>query len=180
MKQTITIPIYPIVDAVNAKVHYTARAKSTSAEGEAIISDISEGENEDMMAASLDKATGRMADVIRLYVPVSITRTGEFGRPASEDDQEQAITAELTLPSNYDTAHLPALVEAMAQYCQNAILQDWFAATVPGDVAHYAQQQTEAIAAIRTALTARVRPRYENETPILDTYELIYPTADEA
>lgn len=180
MKQTITIPIYPIVDAVNAKVHYTARAKSTTPETEAIISDISEGENEDMMAASLGKATGRMADVIRLYVPVSITRTGEFGSPADEDDQEQAITAELTLPSNYDASHLPALEEAMAQYCQNAILQDWFAVCVPDSASHYAQQQTEAIAAIRTALTARVRPRYENETPILDTYELIYPTADEA
>lgn len=184
MKQTITIPIYPIVDAVNAKVHYTARAKSTSAEGEAIISDISEGENEDMMASSLDKALSALSGIISLDAPNTYERTEDFGAINQDEDgapgeQEQTATYHIQLPGNFDTSVGKAMTEAMTHYCINAIMQDWVSVVLPATTDAYVQEQAKCVMAIRDLLKKRVRPQYEDETPVLDTIEIVYDGKEE-
>ena len=181
MKYTITIPIWPIADQVNAKVHYMARTASESAQAEATLSELSEGENEDMMASSLDKALSALSGIIGIDASNTYERTQEFGAIHLDEDgeageQEQTATYHIELPSNFDKNVGTALAEAMTHYCINAIVQDWVAVVLPSHTDAYVQEQAKCVMTIRELLKKRVRPQYEYEddTPVLDTIEVVY------
>lgn len=184
MKYTITIPIWPIADQVNAKVHYMARTASESAQAEATLSELSEGENEDMMASSLDKALSALSGIISLDAPNTYERTQEFGATNLDEDgeageQEQTVTYHIQLPGNFDTSVGKAMTEAMTHYCINVIMQDWVSVVLPATTDAYVQEQAKCVMAIRDLLKKRVRPQYEDETPVLDTIEIVYDGKEE-
>lgn len=184
MKYTITIPIWTIVDQVNAKVHYMARTASESAQAEATLSELSEGENEDMMASSLDKALAALSGIISLDAPNTYERSQEFGATNLDEDgeageQEQTATYHIQLPSNFDTSVGKAMTEAMTHYCIGVIMQDWVSVVLPANTDAYIQEQAKAAASIRELMKKRVRPQYEDETPVLDTIEIVYNGQEE-
>lgn len=169
MKQTIQILIHPIVDQINAKVYYMARIKSQNGEQEAIIADLAEGENEDIIASSIDKALNRLRSLIGLYAPVSMERIGTLGDLDISKEEKQtgpAIVIELTLPSNYNTEALSLFKETVGKYCESMVLHDWAVIMVPTEAEIYAQQLAMCVADIRRALMQRRRPTYDTEEPI--------------
>lgn len=184
MKYTITIPIWTIVDQVNAKVHYMARSASESAQAEATLSELSEGENEDMIASSLDKALAALSGIIGLDAPNTYERTEDFGAQNVDEDgnageQEQTATYHMQVPRNFDTGTGKALQQAMIHYCIGVIMQDWVSVVLPANTDAYIQEQAKAAASIRELMKKRVRPQYEDETPVLDTTEIVYNGQEE-
>ena len=168
MRHELTISLLAAMDQVRAKAHYLSMDRGTEGDPNIVLPEIIEDENQDLADRAVAQSMAKLREVIRIYVPVAISRNADM------------MTVALTLPSNYDTEALPSLTDAVTGYITASVMHDWLSAIRPAEAEPYAQQIVGSIADIRTALTARVRPRYENETPILDTYELIYPTADEA
>ena len=169
MKYEVSIPIWSVVDQANAKVHYMARSASESAQGEATLSELSEGENEDMIVSSIDKALSALSNIIGLDASNTYERPEDL-----EGSQDPQAKFTLQLPSNFDTDAGKALAEAMAHYCINAIVQDWVAVVLPTHTDAYVQEQAKCVMTIRELLKKRVRPQYEDDTPVLDTIEVVY------
>lgn len=169
MKYEVSIPIWSVVDQANAKVHYMARAASESAQNEATLSELSEGENEDMILSSIDKALSALSSIIALDASNTYQRPEDL-----EGSQDPQAKFTLLLPSNFDKGAGKALAEAMAHYCINVIVQDWVAVVLPTHTDAYVQEQAKSVLAIRDLLKKRVRPQYEDDTPVYDTIEVVY------
>ena len=166
MQKNITIDIGNLLQRVRLITAYNADRNPAIQERYADA--IMRTNDEELSGVYLDKAIAHLGDIIGLYAPVDIER------------EEGVITASLTLPSNFDVSAFPALEKAMVQYTQNAVIHDWLSMVSPQDAERHSQSAVVAIAEIRRALTKRVRPAYEDETPVLDTIELIIPMTDEA
>lgn len=166
-KKKIEINSSAVIRQIYAKAHYTARVRGVEAETEAIVSDIAEEDNQDILWAMAETAMREVQNVVAIYTPVKI-----------EGDSEM-ITVEIDAPGNYDDNALAEAGAAIGSYIESHVLREWFAITSEADAAKYAEQKVMAVSAIRKALTRRNRPQYENDRPEGDKITLRHEQAQD-
>lgn len=151
MKQKIDIDIEMsgVLEQINVKAYYTGKGKTAEEDPTAVISDIIDEDNTYIVMASLAKAVGSLQGAIGAYAPNSL----------AVSDTALAVTGTITMASNFDSSAVSVITSAIRQYCENAVLYDWFAVTTPADTEHYIHQMAQAMSDLRASLRRRVRPK---------------------
>lgn len=152
MNKLLVISMLGVLDQIGAKTYYTGRVKKAEEDPALSITEVSEDDNYDIVASSISKAASKLQGVLGIYVPAEIEYIGSADQPE--------LLVSMDLPSNMEVSAGAALEEAIKQYCESMVLQDWYAAVSPKNAEHYAQQATLAIGDIRRAITQRKRPRF--------------------
>ena len=157
MKKEINIDIAMagVVDIVNIKAYYTGKSKTADEDPTAVISDIVDEDNAFVVVGSLKRATGNLKSVIGEYAPNDLSVGGTEATPT--------VTGKITMPDNYDDSATSAVTESVRQYCESAVLYDWFAVTTPADAEHYAQQMVRALGDLRASMRRRTRPTRKSQ-----------------
>lgn len=166
MKRQFTISLPAVRDQVSARAHYLSMDRGAEGDPNIVLSEIIEDENQDIADQAIAQSVAQLREEMRRYFPVTIERC--------TDDETDNLEVSLTLPGNCDTDALHSLSDSMRGYITASVMHDWLSPIRPAEAEPYARKMAVSMADIRNALTARVRPSYENDTPVLDTIEIVY------
>lgn len=157
MKQEITITLNVgelLYDVLN-KTHLTGKSRNTGANPSEVANmtaSLDEGIEEQLLR-SIGSAIGSLRNNMSEYLE-DVNTGGNNTLMTITDEPE----IELEMPSNFNSAVVPAISSAMHDYVVNLAVSDWFTITNKPDASDYTTRATACLSEIHQAINKRSRP----------------------